>query len=141
MEILKSALAERYHTRFTLPLRIVHDVFKAQGIGGIGIFITVFLRDEMHVFAGEIGHQAEVALKGHAAVRTGESAAGSNPQRVRTMRLIFSVARVCQLEQLLLRGIIGPDIERRADGVGRKLVPEGFDAECCAGGVAEVGVR
>ena len=140
LEVLEAALAERDDAGATHALGIVEDVFEAERIDGIGVFLVIGRVDELLIVDRAVGHQTEVAAEGHAAVGTVVATACGDAGGMGAVGLAESVVAVAERQQLFLGGVFASDIERAANGVGRYLVPQPLDAVAREVGVVEGGV-
>ena len=141
LEVFEASLAEIDDARAANALSIVKDVFEAERIDGIVVFLVVGRVDELFVVGRGVGNQAEVALIGHAPIRAVVAAACSNACRMGSMGLDESVVAMAEGKELFLSGVFAPHVEWTADGVGGNLVPQPTDAVVRARGVVEGGMR
>ena len=140
LEILEVAFAKRDDTRLSNLLGIVEDVFEAERIDGIGVFLVFDGVDEFLVVARGVCHKTKLALESHPPIRTIVATTCGDACRMGSMRLDESIVAVSEGKEFILGGVFASDIEGAADGVGGYLVPQPLDAITRAGGVVEGGV-
>ena len=139
-EVLARALAEGNNAWHAQTVGSIEDILEAQGVGGIGVFVQILRGYEVYVLRRGVGHYADVALPGHAAVWRAIASTGRYAQRMGAVRLVEPVARVAVCQQGVTSVVACADIVLRAYGVDRQLVPQAAYAVGAGRGVIEVGM-
>ena len=116
-EIHSRTLAEIDDARLAHAVGIVEDVLKAQCIGGIGVFIIIFLVNETGIVGGGVTHHTDVGIVGNTAVwrhhsPTLSTTSGSYSGGVGAVSLRKTVARMLHPEQFSLTFIVAADGQR-----------------------------
>ena len=136
-EVLARAFAEGRHTGHVALGSIVEEILEPERIEGIGVEIEPLGRNHRGIVARGVGHKADVALVGHAAVGRAVAIAGSDARGVGAVGLVVAVGRMSASQHIV--AMIG-GAHGHSPVVGSEHVPHRADAAAVAEGIEKGGM-